>query len=130
MIGILQKLTSRVKGLFAPVREEKKSRVLEEPQAPRGKRTDFSTISEEIVENKKVFFKGEDVEKAQGLPKRRMNLPEDAESWSWESLVRQEKGGAAFPAGVERDPVDGREISRQIEMESRRYCPNLEEDSW
>lgn len=129
-MGILQKLTSRVKGLFAPIREEKKRRVLEEPQVPNGRRTGFSTISEEIVENKRAFFKGNDVEKAQGLPKRRMNLPEDAESWSWESLARQEKGGTAFPTGVEKDLVDGREISRQIEMESRRYCPNLEEDSW
>ena len=129
-MGILQKLTSRVKGLFAPIREEKKRRVLEEPQVPRGRRTGFSTISEEMVENKRAFFKGNDVEKAQGLPKRRMNLPEDAESWSWESLARQEKGGRAFPTGVEKDLVDGREISRQIEMESRRYCPNLEEDSW
>ena len=126
-MGILQKIVSRVKELFVPVREERKSRSLEEPQLPERKRGNFSTIPAETVENKRAFPKIEIA--LQKQPESRMLLQEE-ESWRSQGAALRERKEEAVWTTLEKAPADGRELSRQIEMESRRYCPHLEEDNW
>lgn len=96
----------RKKSGFFPAPEQKRGQREFSPfPYPRQEKGRFSPNTQRLVENFKGFSK--------------VSLEEEP--------AEEERTEYRFPVW---ERVDSREISRRVEMESRRYSPNLEEDDW
>lgn len=105
--GFFARLTARLKGAFSPLPESRKTSIpIGDPQPPKTAVRQFGRVEQVSRRSKKGFEEMPDVFVEKG-----------------EEKSQNQSREVVFPRGI-----DARELSRQIEMQSRRYSPGLEEE--